>query len=223
MQIKSPKDIQELVQRANQLQGLTLGEIARKFDSNIPNNLLHAKGWVGQLIERVLGASAQSYALPDFPELGIELKTLPVNDMYKPLETTYVCTIQTNSQTLKWEDCWVYHKLRHVLWIPIISSATIDKRVIGTPFLWQMDEPFATTLRTDWEELMEMLELGYGKKISAKYGTYLHIRPKAANGRVLVDYLDADGLATKITPQGFYLRTTFTKELLAQFFKNKVI
>lgn len=196
--------------------GKSIAQLAASVDLNIPENLLHAKGWVGQLIEIYLGASSSSKALPDFAELGIELKTIPISAQNKPLESTYVCTVQTNAGTQIWRESWVYNKLRHVLWVPIISSPdlAITDRIISTPFFWQMSEEVEDILRTDWEELMEMLQLGYGKNLSAKYGTYLHIRPKAANSRVLVDYTDSEGHATKIVPKGFYLRSSFTKELL---------
>ena len=216
MQNTAPKDLTELQQRYQELSGQSIGAIAKKLNLNIPEDLLHAKGWVGQLIEAYLGATASSKATPDFPELDIELKTIPINLQGKPLESTYVCTVQTNNSFLTWRDSWVYRKLKHVLWVPIISSPdlAITDRVITTPFLWQMDEEIEEVLCTDWEELMDMLQLGYGKDLSAKYGTYLHIRPKAANSRVLIDYTDADGHATKIVPKGFYLRSSFTAMIL---------
>lgn len=182
----------------------------------MPPNLLHAKGWVGQLIETYLGATASSKATPDFPELDIELKTIPVNTQGTPLESTYVCTVQTNNSALSWRDSWVYNKLKHVLWVPIVSTPdlAITERIITKPFFWQMNEDLEDILRTDWEELMDMLQLGYGKELSAKFGTYLHIRPKAANSRVLINYTDSEGNATKIVPKGFYLRASFTTMIL---------
>ena len=222
MQITPPKDLQELQLRCQQLAGQSLGCLAKELDLNTPADLLHAKGWVGQLLEAYLGANSSSKALPDFADLGIELKTIPINHQGKPLESTYVCTVQTNNSALTWQDSWVYNKLKHVLWVPIISSAdlAITDRMITTPFFWQMDQQIEDTLRTDWEELMEMLQLGHAKNLSAKFGTYLHIRPKAANNSVLVDYTDADGHATKIVPKGFYLRADFTRMILATTTQN---
>jgi DNA mismatch repair protein MutH len=218
MQITAPKDLSELQQRCQALAGLSIYQIAEKLGLKIPENLLHAKGWVGQLIEVYLGASASSKAMPDFPGLNIELKTIPIDSKNKPLESTYVCTVQANNSALAWRDSWVYNKLKHVLWVPILSTAdlAITNRIITKPFFWQMDQEIEDILRTDWEELMDMLVLGYGKDLSAKYGTYLHIRPKAASSQVLIDYTDADGTATKIVPKGFYLRSSFTRLILEQ-------
>lgn len=218
MQITAPKNLEELQQRCQQIVGQPISYVAKQLDAIIPNDLLHAKGWVGQLLEAYLGATANSKALPDFPQLGIELKTIPINKNNKPLESTYVCTVQTNNTALQWRDSWVYHKLKSVLWVPIISTPNlaIMDRIITTPIFWQMDAEIEEILRCDWEELMDMLQLGYAKNLSAKFGTYLHIRPKAASSSVLIDYVDADGSATKIVPKGFYLRPDFTADIIAK-------
>ena len=87
----SPSSREELMQRAEKLSGLTLGDLARAANIAIPANFKTQKGWTGQLIELWLGASAGSKPEQDFPELGVELKTLPLSYDNKPLETTYVC------------------------------------------------------------------------------------------------------------------------------------
>lgn len=214
----APKNLQELLQRCQQITDKSIGYLANELNIAVPDNLMHAKGWVGQLIEAFLGASSGNKALPDFADLGIELKTIPINAHGKPLESTYVCTIQSNAAMVAWSDSWVYKKLRHVLWVPCLSSSdlAISARIIKAPILWQMDPSTEEILRTDWEELMDMLQLGYAKDLTAKYGTYLHIRPKAANSRVLIDYIDSDGHSTKIIPKGFYLRPSFTTAVLRQ-------
>jgi len=212
----APRNLQELQQRCQQIAGKTIGHLAEELQIIVPNDLMQAKGWIGQLIEACLGASASSKAMPDFPDLGIELKTIPVNAQNKPLESTYVCTVQSNETMLQWRDSWVYNKLKHVLWVPCLASPelAITDRIINMPILWQMDSATEDILRTDWEELMDMLQLGYAKSLTAKYGTYLHIRPKAANSKVLIDYVDSEGNNTKIVPKGFYLRSSFTHEIL---------
>lgn len=218
-----PENLQELQQRCQQITDLTIGHLAEKLGISPPKNLLHAKGWMGQLIETFLGANSGNKAQPDFPHLGVELKTIPVDSNYKPLESTYVCTVQTNARVLTWHDSWVYQKLKRVLWVPVLATANnhklaIEQRVIKAPFLWDMDNTIEEILRIDWEELMELLQLGHGKALTAKFGTFLHIRPKAANSKILHDYINADGSRTKIVPRGFYLRTQFTADILEDRF-----
>ena len=42
------------------------------------------------------------------------------------------------------------------------------------------------------------------------------IRPKAANSKILAAGISADGETHKINPKGFYLRTSFTRQILIQ-------
>ena len=58
-----------------------------------------SKGWVGQLIETMLGTDAANRSEPDFVKLGIELKTIPIDRKGRPKETrSYVLRL-----SLRWE------------------------------------------------------------------------------------------------------------------------
>ena len=96
-----------------------LGQLAEQYQFKTPDDLLREKGWTGQLIEYVLGATAAK-PTPDFEELGIELKTLPISFKGKPLETTFVSvTPLLNVTGMTWQQSTVRKKLNHVLWLPI--------------------------------------------------------------------------------------------------------
>jgi DNA mismatch repair protein MutH len=134
-----PGSIQELMQRAAALAGLTLGEIAATAGVKVPINFKREKGWTGQLIELCLGASAGSKTQQDFANLGIELKTIPIDEYGKPLETTYVCYAPlTNIAGVEWQSSSVKNKIQKVLWVPIDGRREISPqdRCIATPFLW---------------------------------------------------------------------------------------
>jgi DNA mismatch repair protein MutH len=217
----SPASLAELQARSQALAGLTLGQIAAQLQLQIPANLQKDKGWVGQLLEQSLGASAGSKAEPDFPHLGVELKTLPIDRDGKPLESTYVCVAPlTNVGGLHWHDSWVCRKLQHVLWIPILAERQIplSERMVGTAFLWQPNVQQQQELQQDWEELMEQITLGGVANIRGAQGKHLQLRPKAANSRALTDAVGAHGEPIKTLPRGFYLKATFTASLLAQQF-----
>lgn len=220
MKIAKPSCIDELKLRYQQIAGKTLAELANQYNIAIPNSLHHTKGWIGQLIELVLGANAGNKAMPDFPHLGIELKTLPLNANLQPNESTYVCTAPLPSMQLNWSQSVVYHKLRHVLWVPVENhhNKPLAKRCIGTPFLWRPNQEQLAILQQDWEELMELLQCGNIDILSAKHGKFLQIRPKAANSQVLIDSINTDGITIKTVPKGFYLRPIFTKLILQQQF-----
>jgi DNA mismatch repair protein MutH len=106
-----PSSENTLMQRAQNLAGLTLGEIAHQVDIEVPKDLTRNKGWIGLLLEHVLGASAGSRPEPDFPHLGIELKSLPINEQAKPLETTFVSVAPlTGLVGVNWHNCYVRKK-----------------------------------------------------------------------------------------------------------------
>lgn len=216
-----PSDIGELQQRSWQMAGQTLGSLADSMGITVPADIKHAKGWQGQLIERYLGATASTLAAPDFMELGIELKTLPLDARGQPKESTYVCTVPLDRlEDVQWESSWLRNKLRHVLWVPIEANPDIPlaNRTIGSAILWRPSASQEQALRQDWEELMDLVCLGQLETITSHHGRYLQIRPKAANARALCPATDMDGNRIMTLPRGFYLRPAFTRLLLAEYY-----
>ncbi|RXJ73786.1 DNA mismatch repair endonuclease MutH [Veronia nyctiphanis] len=217
----APQSESELLQRALDLAGFTLGEIAAKLSINCPQDLKREKGWVGMLLEAWLGATAGSKPMQDFENLGIELKSIPISYIGKPLETTFVCVAPlTGVHGLSWENSHIRQKLSKVLWIPVEGERDIPvpDRQVGMPLLWQPSEEDERQLKADWEELMEMITLGNVSKINAKHGEYLQLRPKAMNGKVLTEAYGANGQPIKAQPKGFYLRKAFTQRILNKHF-----
>ncbi len=215
--IQPPESIAELMQRAESLIGLELQHIAQQYAAQLPDNLLLEKGWIGQFIETVLGASSGSLPQPDFPHLGVELKTIPINEQGKPLESTYVSVVHLmNTHNETWENSLVRRKLQHVLWFPIVSDKgiPIPNRMVATPLLWQPSAAEEQILRADWEETMEKVTLGELGQLNSRFGQALQVRPKAANSKVLTDAIGKDGTVIKTLPRGFYLRTSFTEQIL---------
>ncbi|OAN14156.1 DNA mismatch repair protein MutH [Photobacterium jeanii] len=220
-QPSTPQTEAELLDRAQALAGLTLGELAQQAGIVPPPDLRRDKGWVGQLLEWHLGATAGSKPVPDFIELGIELKTIPIGYHGKPLETTFVCVAPLiGLHGLDWQHSHIKHKLAKVLWIPVEGERDIPlaDRHVGSPLLWQPSEEEEQQLRQDWEELMDMIVLGQVEQITAKHGEVLQLRPKAANNKALTEAYGANGQPIKTLPRGFYLKTHFTAAILAKHF-----
>lgn len=212
-----PQSEAELLQRCQIIAGQTLGQLSAQLNIAVPADLRRHKGWVGSLLEKILGADAGSHAEPDFTGLGIELKTLPLAANGLPKESTYVCTVNlTETGELRWQDSWLRRKLAKVLWLPIEADNTIPltERYVGEGFLWQPDAEQAALLKQDWEELMDALVLSGQAGLSARQGQVLQIRPKAANSRVLAQAIADDGSLIQQNPRGFYLRSEFTGKIL---------
>ena len=217
MKISPPLTESELLQRVNNIAGKTLAQLALSCHWPVPDNLEHNKGWIGQLIEQVLGADAGNLSKPDFLQLGIELKTIPIKKTGVPAETTYVCVVPLNDHLgLQWEQSCVAVKLKRVLWIPIEVDKTLHlgNRKVGSGFIWSPDHETESILKEDWEELMEFVALGNIESVDASYGEYLQIRPKAANSKARTIGISSNGRYSQTLPRGFYLRTAFTKKII---------
>ncbi|HDR1012840.1 TPA: DNA mismatch repair endonuclease MutH [Pasteurella multocida] len=214
------KTEQELLQRAQAIAGLRFAELAQSLHMPVPPDLKRDKGWVGMLIETALGATAGSKAEQDFAHLGIELKTLPINAQGMPLETTFVSLAPlTQNVGVSWENSHVRHKLSKVLWILVEGERQIplSERRVGQPILWQPSAQQELRLKRDWEELMEYISLGKLEQINATLGEVLQLRPKGANSKALTRGIGKHGEMIDTLPLGFYLRKTFTAEILQQF------
>ncbi len=216
------QNIKELLDLCQNIAGMTIAELSGSLKMSCPQSLNNNKGWLGQLLEQYLGATSGNLPIADFPNLGIELKTIPINPKTLcPIESTYICMAPLNQPNISWEQSVVKLKLSKVLWVPIESLPNLNlaNRRVGKSFLWQPSQQQAIILQNDWQELTEMLQLGNIQLLSAKYGRYLQIRPKAANCKSnLVEYITREGECIKTVNRGFYLRTSFTKQILTENF-----
>lgn len=216
-----PESAEHLLERAEALAGFPLGRLAEALGIAAPDDLRRQKGWVGQLLERALGADASSRARPDFTALGIELKTLPVDARGRPLESTFVCSVELRDVGAgEWARSRVREKLARVLWVPVEGQRELPpaSRRIGTPLLWTLEGEDEADLRADWEELSGLIGRGETETITGHLGRFLQVRPKAANSRSRRVAHDADGVPYAELPRGFYLRAQFTARLLQRHF-----
>ena len=216
-----PQSEDELTARAEAIAGRTFGEVAARAGVSVPPDLTRHKGWVGNLMERVLGADAASRDEPDFRQIGVELKTLPVDAGGKPLESTFVATIPLGEVgEVAWEQSRVWRKLARVLWLPVegTRSVPLATRRVGAAILWSPSVEQQRALRYDWEELAGIIGRGDIDAVTGKLGRYLQVRPKAAHGGVRTQAIDAEGEMHMTLPRGFYLRTQFTQQIMRAHF-----
>lgn len=209
-----------LLEKARWLAGFSLGDIAQQLNMPVPPDLTRDKGWVGMLIETALGARAGSKAEQDFAHLGIELKTIPVNAAGLPLETTFVSLAPlTDNHGITWQTSHVRHKLQRVLWIPVQGGRLIPlaERYVGQPILWSPSVAEEAQLQRDWEELMELIVFGRLTEINASLGEVLQLRPKGRNRFTRAKAINHEGESVWAKPLGFYLRKSFTAQILQNF------
>lgn len=214
-----PQSQEELLSRARDLAGYTLGEIGRRLGIDVPSEARRAKGLAGQMLERALGASAGSRAEPDFVNLGVELKTIPLDAAGKPKESTFVCSISLAAMIdTDWEHSLTWRKLQTVLFLPIeaASKTPLCDRRIGRAYLWRPTSAETAALQRDWERLALLIARGEVESITGHLGDVLQVRPKAASGRSRRRAPDEDGSVQWTMPRGFYLRPSFTARVLAR-------
>ncbi|AWN74342.1 DNA mismatch repair endonuclease MutH [Legionella anisa] len=213
-----PKTEAELLERCTRIAGLSFAQLGLSLGLFIPVHPNQRKGWVGQAIELALGTDAQNKSLPDFQDLGVELKTLPLNKLGKPAESTFITSIPLLTiHQQQWKTSQCYAKLKRILWIPVEGDTEIPypQRRVGEGFLWSPDEVQGDILEEDWNYLSFQISSGHLETLDAQSGEYLQVRPKAANGKSLCYGYDIHGNKIKTLPRGFYLRSSFTAKILS--------
>ena len=216
--VDPPRDEAELRLRLQRLAGLPLSAIAARHALPVPVDLRRSKGWVGQLLERALGATSASRAQPDFPELGIELKTIPVDEAGRPLESCFVASLDLSAVDLRWEISSVRKKLLRVAWVAVQGSKQIPlaERRCGAALIWSPSLEEEEALRADYESIVELLQDGV--RVTGHTGVFLQLRPKGRDAKSLRWALDEEGAVSRTAPRAFYLRRSFTETLLTKHF-----
>lgn len=219
MGIAPPRNLEELLTRARELEGRTLAALAEDVAFVLGAGGVRSKGKPGALLEALLGATGGSSAVHDFEELKVELKSIPINrSSMAPLESTYVCRVPaSDADRVEWETSWVRSKLSCVLFVPIHArdrKEPIAARVVGRPFVWSPSTEEDHALKGDFDDIMGAIALGGVEQLTAHVGRFLQCRPKAANGAARMHLLGPDGEAIHTVPRGFYLRPAFTGGLV---------
>lgn|SRR5690554_3260991 len=222
-----PQSEAELEERARSIAGLTVRELAARFDLPLPESSTRGKGFAGTLAELALGASAGNRSEPDFVELGVELKTIPLDQRGRPLETTFVTTVPLHQiLELEFKQSPLYHKLRRVFFLPIEGEAPLPERRFGLGFFYSPSEEELAIIRRDWELFGELIATQEMESIDGTLGEIVQIRPKGrdASDRVLGPLQEGsaegargeEGGLAYARPLGFYLRTSHTRAIVAR-------
>jgi len=178
---------------------------------------------MGHVLELTLGVRPNGAAGPDFPALGVELKSVPVNALGNPTASTWVTLAPLDgSLSVPWAQSSVRAKLQKVLWIPILGDGPPSERRVGQPLWWLLDETDDRVLQDDWDLLTERIAEGAWTRLTAREGVALQLRPKAARANDWVWALDEEGEWVRTTPLGFYLRQRFTRRLFSRLRGEKM-
>lgn len=204
-----------LLALAARFAGWTVAELAKDVGFELPAEPTRAKGAIGHLVERALGATGGSRPGPDFAS-GVELKTIPIDARGRPAESTFVTMVSVNDLERPWERSNVRAKLARVLFVPIESRSVraFAARRFGAAFLWTPSVDEENILAADWDAL-SALTLLHGE-VRAQHGEALQIRPKGRDAGDTSRRHDAEGAPERQLKRAFYLRASFTDRVLAQ-------
>jgi len=210
-----PRTEAELLARAGAWAGLPIGALADALGARPPRDLTRDKGWVGQLLESALGATASNRAEPDFTELGVEMKTVPVDARGRPRESTFVTTAAyADLLGTAWEASPVCHKTRRILWVPVESDehVPIPARRLGQATLWSPSAADDEAFAGDWAAFRAAARTAVDA-LDGRIGRVLQLRPKGRDGRARTEAHLEDGRRVWAKPLGFYLRRTLTASI----------
>ena len=140
---RSPEspDLAALMAHARALVGVELGELADALGLPVPVGRVRTKGWSGQVLEHELGVAIGGSRGPDFAALGIELKTVPVDDTWRPANRPPSARIDPIAIAGEsWETSYVREKLARVLFVALeVGARSVGERRVAAVRLWSPD------------------------------------------------------------------------------------
>lgn len=215
-------EVSALLAHARALVGVDLADLADQMGLPVPPVAAgpeRTKGWAGQIIERELGVETNGASGPDFARLGIELKTVPVDEDLRPRESTAVCQIDPVAIAGEsWETSTVREKLARVLFVALQvppGARSVGERRVSAVRLWEPSAEQELLLRADFDLFVrEYFRRGRVAAITGHLGAVMQVRPKGKNAADQRDGYDETGAATRVGKCGFYLRPAFVRTLL---------
>lgn len=174
------------------------------------------KTGVGHLVEWFLGKPPNSSDEPDIPELGIEVKTIPLELRGKgikslgPKEPTSLTMIDfARVAEQEWNQAYVRKKLQRILWVPYVHDYD-DKRLhsFREPFLWTPPEGDLPQYEEDYGIVRTTIREGRPHELSEQLSVVLAARRKGQKGSTTTY------LGVKASTRAWALKSAYTGTLL---------
>ena len=197
--------------------GKTIGQI--KDELNIERNKM-VKGASGLIVENLLGVKNNNRDEADIPEIGCEIKILPLqrnrNGIIKAKEPTAIQMInyiEVAKET--WETAKLRRKTALTFWVVYLAknngvALNQNDYVIVDYFLDHPNDIQNSVFKKDWEEIQEYIKTGRADQLSCSMGVYIEPKTKGANNRDKTDAPDGKGGIIKVRRRAFYYKKKYT-------------
>lgn len=211
------KILQPLFNIIENSKGKTIREI--KIQLNIERENMK-KGASGLIVENLLGIKNNNRADADIPEIGCEIKILPLqvnrNGDIKAKEPTAIQAINYFDVAKEtWETANLRKKITLTFWIVYLAkekgkSLNQDDYVILDYFLDYPNDFQISIFKKDWENIQDFIIRGLADKLSCSMGEYIEPKTKGKNNQDVTDAPDGKGGRIKARRRAFYYKKNYT-------------
>ena len=197
--------------------GKTIGQL--KAELGIERDKM-VKGTSGLIVENLLGIRNNNRDEADIPEIGCEIKILPLqrnrNGEIKAKEPTAIQMInymEVSRET--WETAKLRNKINLTFWVAYLAkkdgvALNQNDYVIVDYFLDHPTDVQNGVFRQDWEEIRRYIVEGRADRLSCSMGVYLEPKTKGANNRDKTQAPDGQGGTLMARRRAFYYKKHYT-------------
>jgi DNA mismatch repair endonuclease MutH len=201
--------------------GKTIGEL--KLELNIERENMK-KGASGLIVENLLGIKNNNNSDADIPEIGCEVKILPIqknrNGVIKAKEPTQIQMINYfEVANEKWETAKIRRKINLTFWVVYLAKENSSKlhqndyRIIDY-FVDHPSDDKILVFKKDWELIQSFIINGLSDKLSCSMGEFLEPKTKGANNQDKTDAPDGKGGVLRARRRAFYYKKAYTNEYI---------
>ncbi len=180
----NPKDKKSILEHAKKLKGNTLNDFLALGEIDTSN-----KGGFGQILESgYFHLDNNSNPLPDFNEVGIELKATPMRKLKKgtlsPKERLVLGIInyvELAKQSFEESFLSKNQNLLIIFYLYEEEKNPMDYKILDV-VEWEFPPGDLEIIKKDWEKIKRMVECGKAHEISGGMTFYLEAMPKGMGG-----------------------------------------
>lgn len=197
--------------------GKTIGQIKDELGIKRDNMV---KGASGLIVENLLGIQNNNRDEADIPEIGCEIKILPLqknrNGEIKAKEPTAIQMInymEVSQET--WETAKLRNKINLTFWVVYLAkenghSLAQNDYVIVDYFLDHPTDIQNGIFKKDWENIQSYIIDGRADQLSCSMGVYLEPKTKGANNQDKTQAPDGKGGTIMARRRAFYYKKNYT-------------